>query len=125
MWQLNCSHVYSQAAADTIGATSPHVNVEQIKNFLLILPPPGEQEEISAWISRRTVSLDATIARARREIDLLREYRTRSSFSYYLYNYDLVHLVLPTEYHGGRVDLFEVLMDSFDQFLLVGHADSP
>jgi type I restriction enzyme S subunit len=76
MWQLNCTHVYSQAAADTIGATSPHVNVEQIKNFLLILPPPGEQEEISAWISRRTVSLDAAIARAHREIDLLREYRT-------------------------------------------------
>jgi type I restriction enzyme S subunit len=75
MWQLNCQHVYSQAAADTIGATSPHVNVERIKNFLLVLPPPQEQDEISTWISAHTMSLDAAIARAHREVDLLREYR--------------------------------------------------
>jgi type I restriction enzyme S subunit len=77
MWQLNCPHVYSQASADTIGATSPHVNVEQIKNFQLVLPPPKEQEEISTWISTHTASLDSAIVRAQREIELVREYRTR------------------------------------------------
>src|SRR5450755_1327883 len=48
----------------------------------------------------------------------------RSSFSYYLYNNNLVHLVLPTKHHRGRVDLLEILMNSVDQLLLAGYADS-
>jgi type I restriction enzyme S subunit len=77
MWQLNCPHIYAQASADTIGATSPHVNVEQIKNFRLALPPPAEQEAISLWISAQLVPIHGAIARAQNEIDLIREYRTR------------------------------------------------
>lgn len=77
MWQLNCPHVYTQAAADIIGATSPHVNVEKIKNFKLVLPPPGEQKQIVDWIASNCESLDKAISFAHREIDIIREYRTR------------------------------------------------
>lgn len=74
---VELSHVYAQASADTIGATSPHVNVEQIKNFRLALPPPGEQDAISLWIAAQLAPIHAAIARAQDEIDLIREYRTR------------------------------------------------
>jgi type I restriction enzyme S subunit len=77
MWQLNCQHVYAQAAADLIGTAAPHVNVERIKNFWLALPPRSEQEAIVAAIRPSLVAPDAAISRAQHEITLLREYRTR------------------------------------------------
>src|ERR1700674_1958606 len=52
------------------------------------------------------------------------ELLTRSWFSYYLYNNSFVHFVLPTKHHRGRVDLFEILVNSVDQFLLADYADS-
>lgn len=77
MWQLNCRHVYLQAALDTIGSAAPHVNVERIKNFLIVLPPFNEQAEICFWLECELKNLDQAIARAQAEISLLREYRTR------------------------------------------------
>lgn len=77
MWQLNCPHVYAQASCDIIGSTSPHVNVEQIKNFRLVIPPRCEQQEISDFIECHCSGLDELISHAEREIALIREYRTR------------------------------------------------
>ena len=48
----------------------------------------------------------------------------RSSFFYYLYNDDLVHFVLPTKHHRGRVDLLEILVNSVYQLLLAVYTDS-
>lgn len=77
MWQINCRHVYAQAAADVIGAAAPHVNVDRIKNLWLILPPRSEQDKIVALVERACIQPNAAIERARAEIALLREYRTR------------------------------------------------
>ncbi len=77
MWQLNCPHVYAQAAADVIGATSPHVNVERIKNYWIVLPPPREQEVIAAKLAAESRALEAAVARIGRELAMVREYRTR------------------------------------------------
>src|ERR1700735_5592869 len=52
-------------------------------------------------------------------------HRPRLTFSYYLYNNDFIHFVLPTKHHRDRVDLLEILMNSVDQFLLAGYPDSP
>jgi type I restriction enzyme S subunit len=41
------------------------------------IPPDSEQAEIAAWIKYETSSGDHAIEKARREIELLREYRTR------------------------------------------------
>lgn len=77
MWQLNCQHVYAQAVADLIGGAAPHVNVERIKNYWLLLPPRREQDQIVAAIERDTAAVSAAIQQAKREIQLVREYRTR------------------------------------------------
>jgi type I restriction enzyme S subunit len=77
MWQLNCPHIYAQASVYIIGSTSPHVNIEQIKNYRIIVPPKSEQERISKWIRTHSDKLDTIIARTEREITLLREYQTR------------------------------------------------
>ena len=77
MWQLNSGHVYAQAAADVIGATSPHVNVERIKNFWIILPPLQEQKLIADRVAAECRALQLAIGRIESELELVHEYRTR------------------------------------------------
>jgi type I restriction enzyme S subunit len=47
---------------------------KQMPNFL---PPPEEQKAICRFIQERTKAQDAAVKQLQREIDLLREYRTR------------------------------------------------
>jgi type I restriction enzyme S subunit len=77
MWQLNCPHVYQQASEHIIGATSPHVNVEQIRNYLLVLPPKSEQQRIVDHIDAELGAIAPVLLRAEKEVVLAGEYRTR------------------------------------------------
>lgn len=77
MWELNCPHVYAQAAADLIGATSPHVNVEKIKNYILVIPPRNEQDAIVEYIRLHTGGITTAVAAFEQGLALIREYRTR------------------------------------------------
>lgn len=77
MRALNSRSTYGQALQDVMGATAPHVNISTIKNYFLALPVRREQEAIVEHIDSHVVPIDAAISRLEREIDLLREYRTR------------------------------------------------
>src|ERR1700691_5241789 len=74
----------------------------------------------------RRITLSTTSAKTAFSMALSFSHRTtsRSLFSDYLYNSNLVHLVLPTKHYRRLVDLLEVLMNSVDQLLLAGYADS-
>jgi len=50
---------------------------EQFLRLPIIQPPPEEQQRIVQAISRETADLNTAISRLEREIELLREYRTR------------------------------------------------
>lgn len=76
MWQLNSKAVYVQGDVDTVGATSPHVNVATIRNFFLALPPLSEQLAIVDFVSTQVALLDSLTAEAQRAIELLQERRT-------------------------------------------------
>ncbi len=52
-------------------------NSTTLKSFPIHLPDIGEQHRLLDHIGQESASLDAAITRARREIDLLSEYRTR------------------------------------------------
>lgn len=77
MWVLNSPQTYAQATQDVMGSTAPHVNVSTIRNFALALPSLDEQCQIVEHIESTTPALRGAIEDANREIDLLREYRTR------------------------------------------------
>ena len=62
---------YSQSAAQ------PGLAVERIKNLYAPVPPVREQQTIVGSFERSTAPLITTISRLEREIELLREYRTR------------------------------------------------
>jgi type I restriction enzyme S subunit len=57
--------------------TQGNLNVERIGAMSLPCPPISEQSAIVQYVDGATVNLDNAIDAAHREIDLLREYRTR------------------------------------------------
>jgi len=77
MWLLNSGPIYCQALQDVIGAAAPHVNISTIRNFFLAMPSHDEQKEITYHIESELRPVHIAVTRIEREIDLLREYRTR------------------------------------------------
>ena len=77
MWLLNSKQVYAQACQDIMGATAPHVNVSTIRNYFLALPARAEQDSLVGKIENSTAGFSSAISNAKREIDLLNEYRLR------------------------------------------------
>lgn len=61
----------------TGAAGQQRVSPDFVADFVVPVPPADEQEEIVAFIRSETVKFCAVIDRAQREIDLIREYRTR------------------------------------------------
>ena len=59
------------------GGTKDGLSLDDVKNYQILLPPLTEQAAIVEYIDKSTVDIDSAIARARRQIELLQEYRTR------------------------------------------------
>ena len=59
------------------GVTVMHIYGNQLKNLQIALPPLEEQNTIVEHITKGTTKIDAEIARARHQVDLMNEYRTR------------------------------------------------
>ena len=57
--------------------TQGNLNVERIGSQKIALAPIPEQTAIVEHLDKATAAIDAAISRARRQIELLREYRTR------------------------------------------------
>ena len=58
-------------------STVDSLRLPMLQNFPVVVPPPGEQRAIIAAIEAELGPRDTAIAAARRELSLLREYRTR------------------------------------------------
>jgi type I restriction enzyme S subunit len=76
MWALNADATYRQGEQDTIGATSPHVNISTIRSFVLALPPPEEQDAIEVFLREHLGRFDKVMDDASLAVSLLQERRT-------------------------------------------------
>ena len=61
----------------SIGATMANLNAGVVARQRMPLPPLDEQNRIVSFIGDETEKVNAAISRLEREIELLREYRTR------------------------------------------------
>ncbi len=61
----------------SIAAAQPGLAVERILNLYLPVPSTIEQRTIAEHLDRATTNIEAAIARARRQVELVEEYRTR------------------------------------------------
>ena len=61
----------------TAKSTVDSLRLPMLQNFPVALPPPSEQRAIVEYLDKTTADVDTAIARARRQIELVQEYRTR------------------------------------------------
>ena len=59
------------------GGTKDGLSLDDVKNYQILLPPLDEQLALVKYINKATADIDAAIASARRQIELVQEYRTR------------------------------------------------
>ena len=76
-YALDCHSSAAQKAAMGRGITVMHIYAGQLKRLPVPFPPLSEQAAIVEHLERSTTAIDAATGRARRQIDLLREYRER------------------------------------------------
>ena len=75
MYALNSEPVYLQGVADTIGSTSPHVNISTICNYLLPIPALTEQKEIADYLDAKCAEIDGLIAKKEQLVKELESYK--------------------------------------------------
>ena len=80
-------------------ATIAHFTAEKFGSLMIPVPPLAEQTAIVAYLDKATADVDVAIDRARREIELLDEYRTR----------------LIADVVTGKVDVREVVAELPDE----------
>jgi type I restriction enzyme S subunit len=76
MWHLNARCVYVQGIVDTVGATSPHVNVDTIRNYCLAEPPLTEQRQIAMRLDSELSRIDDLIKTVAFGIERTSEFRS-------------------------------------------------
>ena len=75
MWSLNGQFAYHWLKQSTAGATSPHLNIADIRNVPVFIPPMAEQRSIVAAIEDMFARKDEAIRAITSSIDRLREFR--------------------------------------------------
>jgi len=66
-----------RVTAESVGTAYPAIAEGRLGSFYVPIPPLPEQTAIAEYLDAQTARIDAAIEASRREIDLLREYRTR------------------------------------------------
>ena len=60
---------------DAMGGGQPNISQDIIRLLRIPVPPLAEQQEIASYLDKRCASIDASISKAQREIELLQEYK--------------------------------------------------
>lgn len=63
--------------SDDSGSTKGALTCEDLRHFRVVLPPLEEQQRIVRWSQDATAEVDSALRLASRDIELVREYRTR------------------------------------------------
>jgi type I restriction enzyme, S subunit len=71
------SRAQIESSANGASASMQNIGQDVIRNLWLAIPPKKEQQQIVQALTQQTADMTRAILHAQREIDLLREYRTR------------------------------------------------
>lgn len=74
---LHAAYPELRRMSDDSGSTKGALTCEDLRHFRVALMPRAEQEAVVSAVAEQTHDVDAVIERTEREIDLIREYRTR------------------------------------------------
>ena len=71
------STLRNEVLQGTAKSTVDSLRLPMLQNFPVAIPSQSEQRAIIEYVEKATAGIDAAIARARRQIELVQEYRTR------------------------------------------------
>jgi type I restriction enzyme S subunit len=74
---LSAAYLQLRASSEDSGSTKGAITCEDLKRFKIAIPPSPEQEALVRHIQTETRTLTTALTHLEREIELLREYRTR------------------------------------------------
>ena len=74
MW-MQTSYINSQVWLNATKAAQPNLAMGKISSFKILYPPIEEQKQIVERIKTETATIDTAIAKAEREIELIKEYK--------------------------------------------------
>ena len=75
MWALNSSGVRMQGVLDTMGSTSPHVNISTVRNFFIPVPDMKSQINIADFLDNRVGDIDSLVSEKQSLIEDLQAYK--------------------------------------------------
>ncbi len=76
-WQILSPEVRDlQFGFHQLRAAQPHLNAEELRETIVVVPPIDEQKAIASFLDHETTKIDALIAKIRTGIEQLKEYRT-------------------------------------------------
>ena len=74
LW-MQTNYITAQIWLNATQAAQPNLAMGKISTFYIVYPPIEEQEQIVAHIKTETATIDTAIAKAEREIELIKEYK--------------------------------------------------
>ncbi len=74
---LHSTVVQTHSQISFYGGTKDGLSLDDVKDYPILLPPLDEQIGIVKYVDWPTMDIDAAITPARRQIELVQEYRTR------------------------------------------------
>ena len=94
---LSAAYLQLRASSEDSGSTKGAITCEDLKRFKIAIPPTPEQEALVRHIQTETRTLTTALTRLEREIELLREYRTRLVADVVTGKLDVRGVTLPAE----------------------------
>jgi type I restriction enzyme S subunit len=73
---LSSNMFVAHFSPDTTGVSVPHISPEQVRNFIIPVPPAEEQNDIITFLKKQTHKFDSLTEKAERVITLFQERRT-------------------------------------------------
>lgn len=105
------------------GAAQPKLTKDRLMAVRIPVPPEAEQNAIVAWVNENTNGLTIAMVKAKREIDLIREYRTRLIADVVTGKLDVRHLAPSETTVGGEIREVEDLAEDIDKDEMQGDGE--
>jgi len=72
---LQSNIIQNQISIAMAGAAMPRITLEKLGNFIAVIPPYGEQQQIAEYLDKKTAKIDALIDELNQQLDELALYR--------------------------------------------------
>ena len=82
LYWLHSQNEYIQRDICINGATAPNLSAEDVKEFMLFLPPISEQQVIANYLDEKCADIDSLIQTKQSKIDSLKEYKKSIIYEY-------------------------------------------